>query len=163
MTTKKVEISEAEAIQRMAHVIWPLVYDWMITREQISYMLEMMYRPEKIVQEMEDGTQYHWVYSDSEKIGFFSCGPLSESGDFPLHKLYIHPEKQGQGGGKLAIQKVEQLALEQKANRISLRVNRTNQKAINFYLGIGFEIDCADCAEIGGGFVMDDYILTKVP
>ena len=40
-----------------------------------------------------------------------------------------------------------------------LRVNRHNDAAIRAYRRAGFVIVASDCLPIGGGFVMDDYLM----
>jgi diamine N-acetyltransferase len=45
---------------------------------------------------------------------------------------------------------------------VLLAVNKRNVNAINAYLKHGFRIAEAVVKEIGGGFVMDDYVMEKV-
>jgi diamine N-acetyltransferase len=42
-----------------------------------------------------------------------------------------------------------------------LRVNRQNQQAIDAYLKHGFTVATLIVEDIGGGFVMDDYVMVK--
>jgi len=42
-----------------------------------------------------------------------------------------------------------------------LRVNRHNQWAIDAYLKQGFTVATIYMEDIGGGFMMDDYVMTK--
>jgi ribosomal protein S18 acetylase RimI-like enzyme len=45
--------------------------------------------------------------------------------------------------------------------RLVLAVNKNNRSAIAAYLKHGFHVADAVVKDIGGGFVMDDYILVK--
>jgi ribosomal protein S18 acetylase RimI-like enzyme len=42
-----------------------------------------------------------------------------------------------------------------------LQVNKRNTGAIGFYRAAGFEVVREAVFEIGGGFVMDDYVIAK--
>ena len=44
---------------------------------------------------------------------------------------------------------------------IYLTVNRNNRHAYEVYLAKGFKVIAEECADIGFGFVMDDYIMEK--
>lgn len=152
---------QADQIEELARSIWPLVYDWMISPEQMQYMLEWMYSQQQIRSEIDHGTLYIILRENREPIGFASCGPVDEHCDCPLHKLYVHPDAQGHGAGIKALNYLIHFAEQKGAKTVTLRVNRTNQKAIQFYEKHGFTPWKEDCADIGGGFVMDDYIMRK--
>jgi ribosomal protein S18 acetylase RimI-like enzyme len=47
-------------------------------------------------------------------------------------------------------------------SKIRLRVNRGNHLAIRAYQRAGFEITEELCNDIGGGFVMDDYVMVRM-
>jgi ribosomal protein S18 acetylase RimI-like enzyme len=63
-------------------------------------------------------------------------------------------------GGKL-IAHVAACAIRCGCNRLTLAVNRHNQTAIAAYYKHGFHISETSVREIGGGFLMDDYIMVK--
>jgi hypothetical protein len=44
---------------------------------------------------------------------------------------------------------------------MALRVNKRNVLAIEAYRRNGFEVAGELCEEIGGGFVMDDYVMSR--
>lgn len=153
---------EAERVESLAKEIWPKVYADMIGSDQIEYMLRRMYDPEIIRREIvEKEIRYLWIHCDGEPVGFAAFGPLRESEPCFLHKIYIKPEMQGQGIGTRALGEVESQIREGCGTGLELRVNRHNEKAIRFYRRNGLKIVKEDCAGIGGGFVMDDYIFQK--
>ena len=92
---------------------------------------------------------------------FFAFGPKSVPTDrvWFLHKLYVSPEYQGQGGGQAALEFICRKLDGEGAERLQLRVNRGNLQAIRAYEKYGFERVGECCADIGGGFVMDDYVM----
>ena len=56
---------------------------------------------------------------------------------------------------------VEQRARAHHCTRLYLQVNKNNRSAIDAYLRNGFAVSEAGRFDIGGGFIMDDYIMSK--
>lgn len=157
-----VSSDDAEQVEIMAKAIWPTVYGDIISSAQIQYMLGWMYSPEKIRTEIEEEDIFwFWIEFGKERIGFLSGGPLSDGFDFTLHKIYLLPEFHGSGLGSRAMSELFTYVEEQGGKRIHLRVNRENTVALFFYERKGFQLTGMDQADIGGGFIMDDCLLTK--
>jgi ribosomal protein S18 acetylase RimI-like enzyme len=78
-----------------------------------------------------------------------------------LHKLYLLPELHGRGLGSFLMQHCEQEVRAAGAQRLMLSVNKRNTKAIAAYRRNGFAIAESVVTDIGGGFVMDDYVMAK--
>jgi ribosomal protein S18 acetylase RimI-like enzyme len=148
-------------VTSLAHQIWPDVYSEMISGEQIEYMLDWMYSPEKIREEIRSGIRYQLIKRQGKPIGFFSFGPLSPGEPCFIHKIYVAPDHHRKGFGSRALLEIERMASTEGASGLELRVNRENKRAIALYHQSGFQITAEDCADIGGGFVMDDYIFRK--
>jgi diamine N-acetyltransferase len=150
------------ALREMACLIWPVAYAGIIPGSQIDYMLEWMYAEESIHREMaEESIAYHWIITGGEKIGFLAAGPVAAGAPCPLNKCYLLPEHQRCGHGSAAIDALASLVSAAGATSIELRVNRENAPAIAFYRKNGFEVYATDCRPIGGGFVMDDYLMRR--
>ena len=153
---------DAEAISAMATRIWPDAYGSILTREQIAYMLGKMYEPSHLRREMcDEGIVYLWIVRGGERVGFFAFGPVRTGAACPLHKCYILPEIQSQGVGSSAMELLLKRLAAEKVTSLDLRVNRRNAAAIAFYRKHGFTTQAEDCREIGGGFVMDDYLMSR--
>lgn len=162
ISLKLVKAEEAAEVEVMARRIWPKAYSRIITSEQIDYMLGWMYAPEKIREEISAaGVQYFWIEEDDEKVGFLAVGPVVAGKTAPLHKLYILNENHGRGLGSLALGALYAYLSEAGVPELELRVNRHNSIAISFYRKNGFETVAEDAADIGHGFVMDDYIMRR--
>jgi GNAT superfamily N-acetyltransferase len=84
-----------------------------------------------------------------------------QDGDYKLDKLYVDPDWQRHGIGGRLIAEVTRRALSHDYNRLLLRVNRKNQPAIDAYLKHGFTVATIIMEDIGEGYVMDDYVMTK--
>lgn len=77
-----------------------------------------------------------------------------------IHKIYILPETQGKGIGKLLLDKIESFAKENHCNTLSLNVNRYN-KALTFYQKSGFKTVLEEDILLDHGYKMEDYRMEK--
>ncbi len=151
---------DAEAIESLASRIWREVYPGIIPVEQIEFMLGWMYSPEKIRDDMAFGVRYFWIEHGSERAGFAAFGPDRNDPGIWLHKLYVDPAFQRKGLGSSTLADIEPMVFSS-ADQWLLRVNRHNEAAVAAYRKNGFDIIEERCSDIGGGFVMDDYIMAK--
>jgi GNAT superfamily N-acetyltransferase len=150
------------AISELAGVIWRACYPGIITMEQIDYMLARMYSLDVLRDEIRSqGIRYDRLLLDGKLAGFASYGPTSELGVMKLHKLYLLPELHGRGLGSRLLQHVEREVRAGGVRRLILSVNKRNARAITAYQRNGFVITESVVTDIGGGFVMDDYIMAK--
>jgi GNAT superfamily N-acetyltransferase len=154
--------ADLPAIARLAEVIWRAHYPGIISTEQIDYMLARMYSPETLREEIRlRAIRYERLLVGGEMAGFASYGPTENPGLFKLHKIYLHPAWHGRGLGSLLLRHCEDQACQLGAERLALTVNKRNSKAIAAYQRNGFAITDSVAANIGAGFVMDDYIMSK--
>jgi GNAT superfamily N-acetyltransferase len=151
------ERDELSVVKSLAYDIWPRVYDYMISSEQISYMLSMMYNLGKLQQQWGEGVKFVLLEVEGMPQGFLSFEEKDER--IFLHKLYLRPEMQGQGFGKKMLQVAIDFATDSKKPSIELTVNRNN-KFLEFYKSQGFQIKEEKDFDIGGGYFMNDYILS---
>jgi len=150
------------AIARLAGVIWRTHYPGMISAEQIEYMLVKMYALETLREDIDlRAIRYVQLFVGEELAGFAALGPEEQPKLFKLHKLYLHPAWHGRGLGSLLLSHCEREAGRLGADRLMLTVNKLNVKAMAAYQRNGFAITNSVMVEIGGGFVMDDYVMEK--
>ena len=149
-------------ISRLAGIIWRACYPGIISNEQIDYMLARMYALDVLRDEIRfQGIRYDQLLVDGKPAGFASYGPTSEPGVTKLHKLYLLAEMHGRGLGSRLLQHVEQEIRAGAGCRLILSVNKRNTRAIAVYRRNGFVIAESVVTDIGGGFVMDDYVMAK--
>jgi diamine N-acetyltransferase len=146
-------------IRLLTDKIWPQTYSSIISKEQIDYMLEMMYSISSLEKQMRNGAPFIIVYNEGEPVGFASYGEISPN-IFKLHKIYILPSQQGKGTGKFIIDYIITEIKNKGAVALQLQVNRRN-KAKYFYEKIGFAVIKEFDFDIGNGYVMDDYLMEK--
>ncbi|MDF1825517.1 MAG: GNAT family N-acetyltransferase [Verrucomicrobiales bacterium] len=157
-----VEPSDLCELREMARKIWPVVYRDIISDEQIEYMLELMYSPTRIAEEIKkSGIHYDWILKHRERVGFLAYGPVCKSKVCDLHKLYLLPGHRGMGLGSFTLQSLFRKLRAAEVCRLSLRVNRHNTSAIRCYEHNGFRKTGEDCLDIGGGHVMDDFLMSR--
>lgn len=151
-----------EAVAALARVVWQAAYPAIISQAQIDYMLAQRYGAEQMRAELASGRVWWDVAMQAgAPVAFASCLLTGVPGEMKLDKLYVHPARQRLGlGGRLIARAVER-ALAQGCDTLILAVNKRNAPAIAAYRRHGFTVRAEVVQEIGGGFVMDDYIMEK--
>lgn len=162
MNIRKATLADVARIREIAELTWPATYSEIISAEQITYMLNWMYSEEKIAAAISDEKQDFLVLEmNNEIVGFsgiehhYQNQPITR-----IHKLYVLPSTQGTGAGKALFNSVVEEAKANKSTLLHLNVNKAN-KAVSFYKHLGFEVAEEEVLDIGEGYVMDDYIMTK--
>lgn len=155
-------LEDIAQIRKVAEETWPETYANIISAEQITYMLNGMYSVDKLQASILADDELFLVAEENNAIvGFAGIQFASpESYYTRLHKLYVLPSMHGKGIGKSLLNAVQKQALSKKTTALHLNVNKYN-KASEFYKRNGFTILEEVVLDIGNGFVMDDYILTK--
>lgn len=146
-----VETKEAiRKIEKMAKTIWNEAYHDLLSQKQIDYMLSKFLTKEAIKAQINEGYQYFLV-KDDKNCGFAA---IQVGERVFLSKFYLDKTYYGKG---LLRGFVDILKKHQKP--IYLTVNKHNYRAINAYLKLGFIKEKEVVSDIGGGFVMDDYVM----
>ena len=147
-------------IRTLAEHIWRDSYAQMISAEQIHYMLSWMYAPHKLLSEIRRGVVYELAELDGLPVGYLAW-ELLPAATAHLHKLYLLPEFQARGFGRQMLRHVQENALQAGAGRLELRVNKANLRARRAYERAGLQVTGVLVTDIGGGFVMDDFAMSK--
>ena len=161
-TMRSAGAEEVDTIARLAGEIWRACYPEILTSAQIEYMLARMYSLDTLREEiLSGGIRYELLRIGNDPAGFASYGPTGQDGTFKLHKLYILPKWHGTGLGSALLRHCEQAAKDCGARKLILNVNKRNVRAIKAYDRNGYRTVRAETNDIGGGFVMDDYVMSK--
>jgi ribosomal protein S18 acetylase RimI-like enzyme len=121
-------------VSRLAHCIWPVCYADILTAEQIANMLERIYSEENLRKEMAEGHRFWAAYESDAPVGFASA--YKENEIVWLKKLYVLPDRQGRGIGKVLMDAAVAAFLP--AQELRLLVHRHNLSAQRFYTRAGF-------------------------
>jgi GNAT superfamily N-acetyltransferase len=154
--------SDFNTIREIAYTTWPDTYGAIISKEQLDYMLEKFYSDATLNDNLNNKNHYFLLAKENNNCqGFASYEPdyLGEK-IVRLHKIYLLPEAQGKGVGKLLISEIEKIANQLNQIGISLNVNRFNS-AFDFYTKIGFECIGEEDIELDFGYLMEDFKMLK--
>ncbi len=157
---RPVTYPDVPAISALAREIWLASYPGIITQEQIDFMLEQRYGVDRLYDDLEDA--HKWLdqaFFEGRRVGF-AFSEIHQD-EFKLDKLYIHPDVQRRGAGGQLIAHVAERARALGYPCMILQVNKRNARAINSYMKYGFSVRTSTVDDIGGGYVMDDYVMEK--
>jgi len=156
---RQATLEDIPLIRELTFKVWPQTYASILSQEKIDYMLEVMYSPGSLQTQMNNGSQFIFVYENEEPAGFAAYLEKAPS-VFKLDKIYILPSQQGKGTGRFVIDYIIDEIKNKGATALQLQVNRDN-KAKYFYEKLGFVVIDYKDFDIGHGFFMNDYIMQK--
>lgn len=145
-------------IEQLADRIWRQHYIPIIGVNQVNYMLDKFQSVKAIESQIKEGYQYYVIYFEEAPVGYLSI--RKEDNILFLSKIYVSIDYRGNSIGKVALTFVESKAKAEGLGTIRLTVNKNNN-ATKFYERIGFINKGPKVMDIGGGFVMDDYLMEK--
>jgi GNAT superfamily N-acetyltransferase len=152
------QLHDFETIQELAYEIWPIYYANIISLDQISYMLGILYNVDALKDQMEKGQRFFLVNEDEKSVGFIGVTFYQEIG-LKIDKLYLKEECRGKGYGRQLIDFVANEGKKIPTNSLFLNVNRFNESLL-FYKKNGFEI--VENLDIPfGPFWLNDFIMKK--
>ena len=155
-------VADMPAVRRLAHAIWHEAYPAIIGRDQIDFMLAA--RCTDAVLGGSIGASDRWfdvLRVAGEPVGYCSSARLAEDGELKLEQLYLLAAHRGRGLGRLMLEHVERRGRDAGLRGVVLQVNKRNAPAIAFYRAAGFTVRAEAVFDIGGGYVMDDFIMAK--
>lgn len=156
ITEKQIEI-----LAQVANIVWHDAFKEILTLEQIEYMIEKFQSFNALSQAInKNNYEYYFIKSANDVLGY--TGLHEEDGKLFLSKLYILKEYRGKSISSKTFEFIESLAKERKLKSVWLTVNRNNNHAIDVYKHKGFIVTKKQVADIGNGFVMDDFVFEKV-
>lgn len=151
-------------LAQMADEIWHEFFPGVISEEQIDYMVEKFQSYEAMkAQIAEQGYRYFGVWAGGELCGYFAvckkrCMKLDKGDSLFLSKLYLKKSMRGKGFARLMFKEVRHIARAEGCELIWLTVNKHNDHAVSVYKHMGMTMIREEVTDIGGGFVMDDYV-----
>lgn len=150
-------VHDIAIIREIANITWPDAYGSYISQAQLDYMLDMMYSDASLIEQINKGHQFYIAEHNNKAVGFASVSQEADNA-CKLNKLYVLPTAQKTGAGKALLYNAIEYATAHGSCCLYLQVNKQNN-AQHFYSKHGFTIREASILEIGGGYIMDDYIM----
>ncbi len=148
--------SDTKIISDLARRIWPVCFQQILSHDQIDNMLQKIYGASSLIEQMTEGQKFWIVSLNGQDIGYGSA--FSKGEMIWLRKLYILPDMQGKGCGKLVIQTV--VNNYPKCTKISLFVHRDNISAQKFYQHLGFKTEREEAVQMGD-YHFIDLVMSK--
>jgi len=150
-------------IQRVGRAAWEATYRGRIISDaQFEYMFDHMYSLSALSQQMTVSQHtFFGAFQGDSLQGFMSVGWPDPTQEFAkVHKLYVHPDVQGQGIGRALLLQLEALCQARYIHEIRLNVNRYNP-AQHFYKKMGYAVLYEEDIDIGRGYLMEDFVMGK--
>jgi len=144
-------------IATLGREIWHEHYDSIIGPDQVDYMLLHFQSEEAVSDQISHNTVYLIAYFNGVPAGY-SAYKFEENKTF-LSKIYILKKFRGNGIATSLFNEIAKASADKES--IYLTVNKYNEISIKVYEKLGFKTVDSVVTDIGGGYVMDDYIMEK--
>ena len=150
--------AEIQSLAALAKEIWEEHFTPIIGAAQVAYMLEQFQSYPALKQAVGTGGYRYWfLCRDGEIAGYTGVHP--ENGALFLSKLYLKKAERGKGLARQAFDFLCGFARQEGCRKIWLTCNRDNRASYEIYLHLGFSVAREQDADIGNGFVMNDYVM----
>jgi ribosomal protein S18 acetylase RimI-like enzyme len=153
--------ADLDVVAALALDIWEEFYVPIIGRAQVDYMVGKFQSREAMRAQIVSGYEYFMIRLESRPVGYIAVEVKRAERELFLSKFYLSSSTRGTGLGRRAMTFVEELATLRELASIWLTVNKNNP-SVQIYEKLGFVNERSFVADIGGGFVMDDYVMRKV-
>lgn len=155
----KCSTSDLSRILALANAIWKPTFSAILTQERLNYLFELMYNRDKLQALLSNADNHFFILTENDEDKGYAQLVIS-SKMVKLEKLYLHPGVQGKGYGLYLLNQLTDFSLNLGCENMQLQVNRSNLKAVEFYKKYGFVIIEEKDFDVGGGHVMDDYVMS---
>lgn len=145
ISVRACRIGDLDELLRLGRKTFTETFQAMNTPENMQAYLDSAFDPERIAAELAgEGSRYVFLYRGADLAGYLKLnwpGSQSDQDDpqaLEIERIYVQKEFQGQGLGRVLIEKALQVAREAGMPRVWLGVWQENRAAIGFYLRMGF-------------------------
>lgn len=144
-------------VEEIAREVWTEAYEGVVPRAQTDYMVEKFQTVPALREQISHGYTYLLVTVDGTPAGY--CGYVPDEKGLFLSKIYVRKDFRGTGLSTRLFDILRVTARTMGKDRVHLTVNRDNARAIAVYEHEGFSVAGTADTDIGGGFVMNDYLM----
>lgn len=149
---------QMKRIAAIADEIWHEYFPCLLTEGQIDYMVEKFCSFKAMKENVQkDNYIYYFIKRGGEDIGYTAVKPDGDR--LFLSKIYLKKDERGKKYSRSVMEYHKDLARRNGLRAIWLTVNKHNDSSIAAYKAMGFETIGEGVADIGSGYVMDDYYM----
>ncbi len=138
---------DVEAISQLLGRVWHDTYDEIYGVEKVAEITGQWHSISALEQNLKTPVSEFLVADDGNKIAGTAFASRINDTTVKLHRLYILPEIQGRGVGRMLLEEIEGCFFE--FQNLTLEVEEQNKSAIGFYQKHGFNQTgiTANCGE----------------
>jgi ribosomal protein S18 acetylase RimI-like enzyme len=130
--------ADLPAVQAVAREAWYAAHEPIIGEETVEQFLAEYYDRASLEGRLDPETVF-LVAVDETVVGFAVAGSTDDPATFVLGRIYVSPDRWGEGIGKRLLQEIESRASERGGERVRLGVMAENDRAVAFYEAAGYE------------------------
>lgn len=163
MTLQYVPVEQGAQISQLAVLadkVWHEYFPCILSEGQIDFMVEKFQSEKALTEQIRnEGYQYFFLEGNGIYMGYTGVHVEEAERKLFLSKLYLMKSARGKGYASQVFEFLQGLAAACGCRSIYLTVNRHNDHTIEVYKKWGFQIVKEQDADIGNGYVMDDYVM----
>ncbi len=150
---------EIRVVADLAENVWIEHYTPLIGAAQVAYMIEKFQSVPAITEQIKQGYRYYLMQYYGISAGYTAVLLETAEKSLFLSKIYVEKAYRGKHLTSQTIAALKKICREEGLEKIWLTVNKGNYSSIAVYEHLGFVKVRDVVTDIGGGYVMDDYIM----
>lgn len=133
-------VADLGEVKSVATASWYAAHEAIVGTETVEQFLEEYYDESALRESLADEHVFAVATTaDDTVVGFADSLPLPDAGDYSLARLYVHPDRWGEGIGRQLLTYTETVVRERGGETLSLHVMAENDRAVRFYETAGFD------------------------
>jgi ribosomal protein S18 acetylase RimI-like enzyme len=148
---RPMEPADAPAVERVARASWHAAYDDILGEGVVERAVDDWYDLEGLGESAANEDHLFLVaVAGGELAGFAHAGPNPEDGTWYLFRIYVRPDRWGEGVGTALLDRLERELGDRGVSSYRLAVLADNEVGVSFYETRGFDRVGTDTAELAG-------------
>lgn len=143
-----------------AQAIWRDHYAAIISPAQIEHMLRERYSAADLEPYVGAADRWFELLRVERALAGFLRTRIVDGDTLKIEEIYLAAAWRGRGFGQQLLAHAEARGRALCCAQLLLAVNKRNAAAIRAYERFGFSVCESIVVDIGGGFVMDDFVMT---
>jgi ribosomal protein S18 acetylase RimI-like enzyme len=145
MDVREATAGDVQAVQRVARAAWHAAHAEIAGEAVVEEFLDEYYSTERLREDVASQSRLFLVAEDVRDggdgvVGFALALRSDDEPDvFALGRIYVHPDRWGEGIGSRLLDRVEGHVRAREGSRLRLGVMAENERAVGFYESRGFE------------------------